>query len=542
MAQQLGLANPHQLLQPTLNVPIPRTIPMPTGFGLTSSAAVSGTGATRQLFGPGSGSDPMRVDSDQRMPGPAPVRTGEVVGRVDQSGESNPRRVQVSEGDNEPGSSPSRTSSRQSTHHSSHRSSHQSSHHTTPPRSSRSSRPSSSRDVPEPELPDDRRRSDPPRGSGSGFDTQGSQSGSQQGKGRSDRTTTEIRNALLSGFEEMTNALTSGRSEQTLGSNADPKFPEWDGSPHTIHSWINNATHLVELHGTVDQKAIRFARIKLAQYLRNSYPRDDPPQTWKEFTRWLRQRFSPSQHDLQTRMRLSTGAIKIKGTNLLQYFAEFQEILADCHPPLDEVTAQTFFLGGLNTFPYLQYSILHDWRGGTLQQMMDQAWRLHTGVVHPTLMNVARPVGLGAAVSEMDPTPPPPLPATPTPATAPSPTPMDLDVLRVLLANFGVTGGGTSPPPTNPPALTALESPFVTGKDMMRYEQDQRVAEQTRRGGENVTRPRMEREERPRPRRDPREPREWERDDRDRRRWEKRERKPRRDDQYRERDTRRSPS
>jgi hypothetical protein len=58
----------------------------------------------------------------------------------------------------------------------------------------------------------------------------------------------------LSGFEEMTNALTSGRSEQTLGSNADPKFPEWDGSPHTIHSWINNATHLVELHGTVDQK------------------------------------------------------------------------------------------------------------------------------------------------------------------------------------------------------------------------------------------------------------------------------------------------
>ena len=311
----------------------------------------------------------------------------------------------------------------------------------------------------------------PPREGGSSSDTHGSQSESRRGKNRSDQTTTEIRNALLSGFEEMTNALTSSRSDQTLGSNSDPKLHEWDGSPNTIHSWINNATHLVDLHGNTDQKAIRFARIKLAQYLRNSYPRDDPPQTWKEFTKWLRQRFSPSQHDLQTRIRLSTGAVKITGINLLQYFAEFQEVLADCDPPLDEVTAQTFFLGGLTTFPYLQYSILHDWRGGTLQQMMDQTWRLHTGVVHPTLMNVARPVALGAAVSEMDPIPPLPT-ATPTIP----PTPMDLDVLRVLLANFGVTGGGTSPPPTNPPVLTAMESPFVTGKDMMRYEHDQRVA------------------------------------------------------------------
>ena len=68
-----------------------------------------------------------------------------------------------------------------------------------------------------------------------------------------------------------------------------PKFEDWDGSPNTMASWINNASNLKRVHGTKDAVAIKFARLKLAMWIQNRYSLTDPKDTLEEFT----QKFHP---------------------------------------------------------------------------------------------------------------------------------------------------------------------------------------------------------------------------------------------------------
>jgi hypothetical protein len=180
---------------------------------------------------------------------------------------------------------------------------------------------------------------------------------------------------MTTGLGAVATALGGQSNTEThLGGNADPKFDDWDGSPYTLASWIRNNTHYKDIRGTTDRVAIKYARLKLAQFIREIYPSNarEQPQTWEAFIQWLQENFYPQHWGFQARLNLARGGVVLRGNNLRQYITDFLAARAECDAaePLDDETAKGFFMNGLSSFPYLQYSILHDWKGGNLRAML----------------------------------------------------------------------------------------------------------------------------------------------------------------------------
>ena len=197
----------------------------------------------------------------------------------------------------------------------------------------------------------------------------------------------------------------------------DPGFPTWDGTPNTLYGWILEATHLKEIRNMPDASAIQYARLKLQAWLRGIYPKENPPRTWTEFVQFLKKSFFPANWSVI--LRLNLCSMSMQGNDFHGYLSTFLQALAEC-ADVDDQTAQTQFVRGLND--YLRYEVLHDWQGGTLQDMIQRAWRAHSGIAPPYMraMQAMRVTNIG-------------------------PTPMDLDMFRHLQAN-----PRASPVPTPP--------------------------------------------------------------------------------------------
>ena len=283
---------------------------------------------------------------------------------------------------------------------------------------------------------------------------------------------TDLRDALTAmatGLGAVVSALGSSNALQganAVGSNADPHFDEWDGNEYSLPIWIRNATQAVQLRGTSDKAAIQFARLKLAKHLADEFPEDPSlqPRTWPNFVKWLKENFYPQKWGFQSRLRLIRGGVQMKdGSNLRSYVNKFQAAVRDFEPPLDDLTKQVFFMQGLTSRPYMQYMILHGWKGGTFEDLKKRAYEVHTDVVHPALMNLTRPVAPGTITAQMDYSAPPALPPPPKapPATTSTGTmPMELDAMRVLLAKHGIEA-----PPTS---VFTAEPPMLTGQSMLK--------------------------------------------------------------------------
>ena len=111
---------------------------------------------------------------------------------------------------------------------------------------------------------------------------------------------------------------------------------------------------------------------------------------------------------------------------------------------VDEVTAQVLYLKGLESNPYLLYSVLHGWTRGTLTEMMQKARNVFTGVVHPMMMSAVPRAPIGA-------------------------TPMEMDSLKVelqaLRSQLSASRSGREIQ-ENPSRLLAIENPLPTGQDV----------------------------------------------------------------------------
>ena len=195
---------------------------------------------------------------------------------------------------------------------------------------------------------------------------------------------------LTAGLQQFTSAL-SGAPTVTpatgvSGPLMDPGFGDWDGQPESLAEWISTATYLKETNGMSDEMAIRVAKNRLAKQLKSSIkhaPAGDVS-TWKKFSEWLKVSFYPTNWDLQVRARLMDG-IEYKA-DLRRYNEEFLAALQQCEGvgKIDDMTAQSSYMKGLLKGNYqLYYSVMHDWEGGSLQDLMHKAWRRFFGAAHP---------------------------------------------------------------------------------------------------------------------------------------------------------------
>ena len=98
----------------------------------------------------------------------------------------------------------------------------------------------------------------------------------------------------------------------------------------------------------------------------------------------------------QARLNLMTGRIALNGNNLEDFITEFYTALHES-PDKDGLTAQVLFLKGLEKNPYLLYSVLHGWTEGTLDDMVQKACTVLTGVVHPMMMAGMSKVPMGSS-------------------------------------------------------------------------------------------------------------------------------------------------
>ena len=286
---------------------------------------------------------------------------------------------------------------------------------------------------------------------------------------------------VASGLSAIANAVSggAGRAIQVgqIGAATDPKFPEWDGKEYSLQMWIANATAMKDVHHTSDKHAITYARIKLQKWIQNIYPENEAeqPKTWGEFTNWLLSHVGPADWQLMSYVNLMNGQVSMKENGLQQYISEFMQLKRICNIS-DEGLLKAFFLKGLSTNPYLTMMVMNDMDPGwTLQQLIDRARRVHTGVAHPFTMvglsGIAPHGAIGAQVPVYR------GPTAPTPTSTSHPTPMDLDVLESRIATMvakamdnkmaTLLGGranssmDSSPYGANPlMRLTALEHPL----------------------------------------------------------------------------------
>ena len=182
--------------------------------------------------------------------------------------------------------------------------------------------------------------------------------------------------------------------EYNTFTNSDLQFQEWDGNPKTMASWLSDATYRIYTCGTSQTAAIRFAKLKLSAFLKNSMPASTL-KTWAHFVAFIKREFYPVNWSIQVRLNLIRG-IQLQSNNLRRYLNDFRAALAEC-PDVNEQTTQVLFLNGLETNSYLLYSVLHDWLGGWLEEMMNKAWRVYTGVIHPHIMQQVGKVPVGSS-------------------------------------------------------------------------------------------------------------------------------------------------
>ena len=244
---------------------------------------------------------------------------------------------------------------------------------------------------------------------------------------------------VASGLAAIASAMSGGSAGNAIqvgqiGSAADPKFPEWDGKEYTIQTWIANATAAKDVHHTSDKHAITYARIKLQKWIQNIYPEneEEQPKTWTDFTMWLLSRVGPADWQLMTYANLMTGQCCLKDNCLQQYISEFMQLKRMCNIT-DEGLLKAFFLKGLGTNAYLTFAVMNDMDPNwTLQQLIDRARRVHTGVAHPfTMVGLSGVAPHGALGSQV-----PPYRGPTAPPMTSGPTPMDLDVLETRLATM----------------------------------------------------------------------------------------------------------
>ena len=157
----------------------------------------------------------------------------------------------------------------------------------------------------------------------------------------------------------------------------DPHFPAWDGQPASLLGWISDTTQLKEIRNLTDDLAIRYARLKLESKLQGVYPTENAPETWAEFTTFLKDKFFPSNWSLILRLLLQGQ--KMVGNDFPNYLALFRRMCKEI-PDLDERTAQAAFVQGLS--PYLRYEVLRDWQDGQgkTEEMIRKAWAAHNGL------------------------------------------------------------------------------------------------------------------------------------------------------------------
>ena len=76
------------------------------------------------------------------------------------------------------------------------------------------------------------------------------------------------------GMAAVAEALTGGvgTAEFNPLANKDLQFLEWDWNPNTLASWISDSTYRIETRGTSEVAAIRYAKLTLSPYLKNSMP------------------------------------------------------------------------------------------------------------------------------------------------------------------------------------------------------------------------------------------------------------------------------
>ena len=268
---------------------------------------------------------------------------------------------------------------------------------------------------------------------------------------------------VATGLSAIANAVSGGAGDSIhigqLGSSADPKYPDWDGSEFSIHAWVASATELKQIKGTSDRHAITYARIKLHQWLQNLYPTNpaDQPKTWEEFTAWLLKRLGPADWRLMTHINMMSGRVSIRGKSLQQYISEFM-MARRTSGIQDEGVLKAFFLRGLEPDSMLMYSVMYDLDPNlTLEQLIERTRRMHTGVAHPMAMvGLAGRAPHGASMSQLPPY------SGPTVLPNPNITPMSLDVLSSQLA--AMADALTTRPQAGQPAtrLMAMEPPYMT--------------------------------------------------------------------------------
>ena len=78
--------------------------------------------------------------------------------------------------------------------------------------------------------------------------------------------------------------------EYNTFTNSDLQFQEWDGNHKTMASWLSDATYRIYTCGTSQTAAIRFAKLKLSAFLKNSMPAAHLS-TCAEFMTFLKREF-----------------------------------------------------------------------------------------------------------------------------------------------------------------------------------------------------------------------------------------------------------
>ena len=107
------------------------------------------------------------------------------------------------------------------------------------------------------------------------------------------------------GMAAVAEALTGGVGTAEFNPlvNKDLQFLEWDWNPNTLASWISDSTYRIETRGTSEVAAIRYAKLTLSPYLKNSMP-EAHHRTWKEFVEFLKTEFYPVNWAIQVQLNL----------------------------------------------------------------------------------------------------------------------------------------------------------------------------------------------------------------------------------------------
>ena len=207
---------------------------------------------------------------------------------------------------------------------------------------------------------------------------------------------------MAAGVTSLAHAVGGGTAQSTRGTvlTGDPQFPMWDGQPASLLGWIAETTRMKEIRNLPDELAIRYARLRLEPKLQEVYPTVNQPETWEQFTTFLKNTFFHANWSLI--LRLILQGQKMNGNDFNQYLSMFRRMCREI-PELDDRTAQAAFVQGLN--PYLRYEVLRDWQDGQgkTEEMIRKAWAAHSGLALPWLESVGRmQTPLGPTPMELD--------------------------------------------------------------------------------------------------------------------------------------------